>query len=194
MTIPAEALAERLSTIREETCAALLRALATSLNDGAEVEAEPIHRAPDGAVLREGRLDLPRRGDLAVTRDGRTLVRQIESPPAQDFKPFVAFSDTDFSAEIQPFSWDHAVLDMRTAQAQPSWTAFRHWYLEWFQSRPTDLSPELAGAIHRLQGPWRAPGRWRAILDLGSAPTASIAVLIAAISQSGCARLRIGGE
>lgn len=194
MTVPAEALAEKLAGIREMTLAALLEAQADAISDGDEVEPEPIRRDPLGRIRRDGPLRLPSRGDLGVTRGDRTVIRQVESPPGPVFKPFAAFTAPDYSAEIRPFAWNRAVLDMRTKQARPEWTALRHWFLEWFQARPNDLLPELGGALHRLQGPWRAPGRWRAVVDLGSASTNSIPVLIAAISQSGCARLRIGGE
>lgn len=194
MTVPAEDLAEKLSAVREATLAALLEAQAAAISDGAEVEPEPIRRDAQGRVRRDGPLDLPSRGDLGVIRDGRTTIRQIEGPPGPDFKPFTAFAAPDFSAGIRPFAWDRAVLDLRTGQNVPSWTPLRHWFLEWFQARPNDLGPELAGALHRLQGPWRAPGRWRLVLDLGTAPASCIPVLIAAVSQSGCARLRIGGD
>lgn len=194
MTIPAEILAEKLAAIREVTLAALLEAQAEAITEGLEVEPEPIRRDAQGRIRRDGPLKLPSRGDLGVTGNGRTAIRQIEGPPGPVFKPFTAFTAPDFAAEMQPFAWDRAVLDMRTSRAQPSWTALRHWFLEWFQARPNDLSPELCGAVHRLQGPWRAPGRWRAVVDLGSAPASCVAVLIAAVSQSGCTRLRIGGD
>ncbi len=194
MTVPTKDLTERLTLVREATLTALIEAQISAISGGAEVEPEPIRRDAEGRVRRDGPLDLPSRGDLSIIRGGRTVIREIESPPSPTFKSFVAFSAPDFSAEIQPFAWDRAVLDLRIARGQPSWTPLRHWYLEWFQTRPTDLTPEICGAVHRLQGPWRAPGRWRAIVDLGSAPADCIPVLIAAGAQTGCARLRIGSE
>ena len=194
MTISADDLVERLSAVRQPVVAALLEAQANALNNGAEIDPEPIQRDASGAIVRAGPLNLPQRGDLATTRDGRTLIKRVDAPPGPDFKPFPAYNGPDYSAEVHAFAWDHAVLDMRSNQSDPSWTALRHWFLEWFQARPTDLSPELSGAIHGLQGPWRAPGRWRAIVDLGSAPPTCVPGLIAAVAQSGCASMTIGAE
>ena len=194
MTIPAEALSERLSAVREATLTALLEAQANALNAGAEIEAEPVKRSVSGEVRRDGPLDLPARGDLKITHDGRTLIRQVSAAHAPVFEAFQAFANPDFRAVIRPFTWDHAVLEVQSAQSQPSWTPLRHWFLEWFQSRPTELSPDLAGAAHRLDGPWSPPAGWRITVDLGSAPPDCIPALIAAIGQSGCAKLTIGGE
>lgn len=194
MTISADDLVERLSGLRQPVVAALLEAQANALNRGAEIDPEPIQRDASGVIVRSGPLNLPQRGDLATSRDGRTLIHRVETPPGPAFEPFPAYDGPDFSAQIQPFAWDNAVLDMKTNQSQPAWTALRHWFLEWFQARPTELSPELSGAVHSLQGPWRAPGRWRAVVDLGSAPTTCVPGLIAAVSQSGCASIRIGAD
>ena len=194
MTVPAKALGEKLDAIRDATLTALLEAQASALNAGADIDPEPIRRDGRGAIRRDGPLDLPARGDLAVTAGGRTLIRQVEAPSPPDFAPFPAFNSPDFAAEIHPFAWDRAVLILHSAQTQPAWTTLRHWFLEWFQARPNDLSPELAGAVHSLQGPWQGTDHWRAIADLGSAPIGCVAALIAAIGQTGCARLVIGSE
>ena len=194
MTISADDLVERLSGLRQPVVAALLEAQANALNSGAEIDPEPIQRDASGAIVRKGPLNLPQRGDLATSRDGRTVIRRVEAESGPGFKPFPAYNGPDFSAEIHSFAWDHAVLDMRSNQSDPSWTALRHWFLEWFQTRPNDLSPELSGAIHELQGPWRAPGRWRAIVDFGSAPPTCVPGLIAAVAQSGCESIKISAE
>ena len=172
----------------------MLHAQAAAIDAGAEIEAEPIRRDADGQIRRDGPLELPSRGDLGVTREGRTLVRQIEGGAGPDFEPFEAFVSPDFTAAIHPFAWDHAVLEMQGRQDMPNWTPLRHWFLEWFQARPSEISPELAGAVHRLDGPYRGPDGWRATADFGSAPASCIPALIAAVALSGCSMLVIGSD
>ncbi len=191
MTIPAEVLTEHLSAVREATLTVLLEAQAKALNSGAEIEPEPIRRNPAGDIKRDGQLDLPSRGDLRVTRPGRTLIEQYQGGTVPVFRPLQAYANPDFSADLHPFTWDRAVLDIRSEQIQPAWTPLRHWFLEWFQTRPTDLTPDLCGAVHRLDGPHSHPGGWRITVDLGSAPTSCVPAMIAAIGLSGCSRLRI---
>ena len=194
MTVPAEVLAQRLESVREATVTALLRAQAIAIDAGAEIEAEPMRRDAQNRIRRDGPLDLPSRGDLGVTHGGRTLVRQIEGGTGPDFEPFEAFVSPDFAAAIHPFAWDHAVLEMTSRQDTPNWTPLRHWFLEWFQVRPSEISPELSGAVHRLDGPYRGPDDWRATVDFGSAPASCIPALIAAVALSGCSTLVIGSD
>ena len=184
-------LRDLLEPLRAQGVSALLRALAGALERGGEVEAEPVRRDAEGRVAREGTLDLPERGDLAVTRAGRRLVQRVEAPLAASFEPVTLVSEGGFTAVISPFRWEAAELCVESRQARPDWRPLRLWFLEWFQPSFADVAPDLEGCVHRLSGPWRREGCWVLELDLGSAPVAAVPPLLDAVARSGALRLRI---
>lgn len=184
-------LRDLLDPIRSSGVEALLAALASAIEGGGEVEAEPVRQAPGKGIVRTGVLSLPERGDMAVTRGGRRLVRRVEEPVPAPFEPVTFVFDGGFTAVIGPFHWGAAELLVEARQARPDWGPLRLWYLEWFQPRITDVAPDLAGALHRLEGPVETPHGWRIGIDFGSAPVQAASDLIAAILHSGALRLRI---
>jgi hypothetical protein len=194
MSLPDPALSRMIAPLRELAIGAILDALARALEVDADVDPEPELRDAAGAVTRSGPLNLPRRGDLAVTRDGRTLLRRIESEPPPVGKSLVAQRSGGFEAEILPFRWDAAAVTVFSKQEQPNWAPLRRWFLEWFQSRYSDVAPDLYGVVHSLDGPRRVRGGWAFTIDFGSAPAACVIDLIAALARSGAKRMRIGQD
>ena len=188
------ALSRMIEPLRDLSIGAILEALARELEADAEVVPEPELRDAAGKVARSGPLNLPRRGDLAVTRNGRTLMRRIESDPVPGGESLVAQTIDDFEAEIHPFRWDAAILTVFARQEMPNWAPLRRWFLEWFQSRYSEVAPDLYGALHSLDGPRAIPGGWVFTIDFGSAPAACVIDLIGALAESGAARMRIGQE
>ena len=186
------ALSRLIEPLRETAIGAILDELARALEADADVVPEPELRDAAGAVARSGPLNLPRRGDLAVTKDGRTLMRRIEGDPPQVGKSLIAQHSGGFEAEILPFRWDAAELTVFAKQEHPNWAPLRRWFLEWFQSRYSEVAPDLYGAVHSLDGPRRVPGGWAFTIDFGSAPAACVVDLIAALAKSGAERMRIG--
>jgi len=184
-------LAEMLRPIREASLGAMLGTLAEAIDTGAEVEPEPMRRDVDGKVVRSGALSLPERGDLLVRRGTRALPQRIESPEPQPFAPLSFVADGGFTVVVGPFRWFEAAMVIEARQAQPNWTPLRHWALEWLQSRHTDVWPELAGAIHRLDGPVAGRGAWRFTVDFGSAPIEAVTGLVGAVAETGASRLRL---
>jgi hypothetical protein len=75
--------------------------------------------------------------------------------------------------------------------SEPDWGPLRHWFLEWFQSRLSEVAPDLLGAVHSLDGPWRRGQGWAFTVDFGSAPLACLDNLIAALGEAGAARMRL---
>jgi len=185
------ALAALVEPSRERAVATLLEAMAKAIDAGAEVVPEPELRDGAGKIARSGPLSLPRRADLAVTRDGGLRTLQIKSDPAPAGQPMVLASDSGFIAEIAPFRWDAATLTVFMRGADPDWAPLRRWFLEWFQSRLSEVSPDLLGALHGLEGPQRRDRRWIFTLDFGSAPPDCLTHLIAAVAESGAVRLRL---
>jgi hypothetical protein len=194
MSLPDPALSRLIGPLRDLAIGSILEAMARELEAGAEVVPEPELRDAAGKVTRSGPLNLPRRGDLAVTRDGRTLIRRIEGGPVPSGKSLVAMTSDGFESEILPFRWDAAELIVIATQDQPNWAPLRRWFLEWFQSRYSEVAPDLYGAIHSLDGPRRVPGGWAFTVDFGSAPVACVVDLIGALAGSGAKRMRICQE
>jgi len=177
---------------RDRSVGGILEAMASAIDAGAEVQAEPELRDAEGRVRRSGPLELPSRGDLAVTRKARTLVRKVESGPAPAGRSIAIVAGGGFVAEIAPFRWDEATLTVYSKQPEPNWTPLRRWFLEWFQSRHCEVSPELLGAVHSLEGPQRAGHGWTFVADFGSAPVGCLTDLMAALAQSGAVRMQVG--
>ena len=192
MALPAHVLTATLDPIRESTITALLHAQARALDAGADIMAEPIRRDTEGKVARSGELDLPSRGDIAVTMEGRTLIQRVEGRSVPGFEPLEAFIAQDFQAVIGPFRWEDVPVLMSRAAERPNWSPLRLWFLEWFQTRTGGLAPELAGGVHSIEGPKDVLRGWRFHIDLGSAPTDAVIGLLAALSESGCASAEIG--
>lgn len=190
---------------RDAAVGALLEAIAGELGRGAELTPEPELRDASGAVTRSGPLSLPRRADFLVIRNGRRLFRQIEGAPAGEGEdggdtpdrdragdPVALATEDGFVAEMAPFRWDAAQMTVYARQDQPDWAPLRRWFLEWFQTRHSEVAPELFGAVHSLDGPRRNGRGWIFTVDFGSAPVTCLADLISAVASTGAARMRLG--
>ena len=185
-------LADLLDPVRDLTVSGLLEALARRLDEGAEVEHEPMIRDPNGRVIREGALSLPRRGDLLVRRKRTRRVERLETRETLSFAPITLIEPDGFVTDIAPFRWDAARIGAQGAQGAPNWAPLRRWFLEWFQSRYADVAPDLAGCVHSLRGPIAVEGGWEFLADFGSAPVECISDLIGAFVAAGVSNVRIG--
>ncbi len=194
MTAPHLILTRLVEDPRDRSIAAILEAMARALDAGAEVEPEPERRDAAGRVLRSGPLRLPHRADLSLSEGGRMLFCRIESRPGTPGNAAVVNTADGFSAEIQPFRWEAAEVTVLSTQEQPHWTPLRRWFLEWFQTRHTELAPDLVGAVHSIDGPRRVPGGWALTVDFGTAPAACVTELMHALEETGADSMRIGQE
>jgi hypothetical protein len=185
-------LPDLLAPIRDLYVAALLETMAEELNGGAEVDAEPVVRDGEGRIRRRGTLDLPQRHDLRVGRGDRALMRKVPPGAILGFDPVSATLSDIASVSIGPFQWSAVTVHARKAAGKPNWTPLRRWYLEWFQARFGEESPDLLGVVHGLDGPHDDKGGWRFDIDLGSASPACFAAMLEALAQSGCAEIRVG--
>jgi hypothetical protein len=192
MNPPNPGLSRLIEPLRDLSIGGILEALARELETSADVIPEPELRDAAGNVMRGGALNLPSRSDLAVIKDGHTLLRRIESDAVPSGDAVVVLTRSGFEAEFLPFHWDAAKLTVFTDQEQPDWTPLRRWFLEWFQSRYSEVAPDLYGAIHSLDGPRPVPGGWAFTVDFGSVPIACVIDLISALAKSGANRMRIG--
>ncbi len=194
MAMPNLILTRLVEDPRDRSVAAILEAMARAIDAGADVEPEPERRDASGRVIRSGPLRLPRRADLSLAEGGRTLFCRIESRPGGEGNAAVVRTAEGFSAEIHPFRWEAAEMTVLARQEELNWTPLRRWFLEWFQSRHTELAPDLIGAVHSIDGPRRVPGGWTLSIDFGSAPTASVTELVHALAETGADSMRIGQE
>lgn len=185
-------LADVLEPVRDIHVAGLLELMARELTLGADVEAEPVDRGADGRIRRHPPLDLPRRHDLRVAREGRVLTLRAPNHATLRFAPIDhAISDVS-SLRIAPFCWGAVTLLARGAAGAPNWTPVRRWFLEWFQARFGEESPDLLGVAHAVDGPVAEKDGWRFTIDLGSASVAGFLAMVDAFGQTGCAEIRVG--
>ena len=191
MTPPKLGLSRLIGPLRDQSIGGILEALARELESEADVIPEPELRDDAGNVMRGGVLNLPSRGDLEVIRDGHTRLRRVESDAVPGGKTVVVLTGDGFEAEFLPFHWDAAELTVFTNQERPGWGPLRRWFLEWFQSRYSEVAPDLHGVIHSLDGPRQVPGGWAFTIDFGSAPIACVVDLISAVAKSGARRMRV---
>jgi len=166
---PAADLAELPEPLRDQAVGSLLEAMAGALETAAAVVPEPELRDDAGKVLR-----------------------RINGGPAPEGESLVARTSDGLEAEIHAFRWDAAELTLLSRQAAPDWAPLRLWFLEWFQSRFSEVAPDLYGAVHSLDGPEDVPGGYVFILDFGSAPAARITDLITAAAATGADAMRLG--
>lgn len=184
--------ADVLEPVRDLYVSAILETMACELRRGACVDAEPVDRDADGRIRRAGLLRLPARHDLRVARDGRVLMLRVAGEAGLDFRPIAATASDVTQVRIGPFCWGAVEVRARGAAGAPNWTPLRHWFLEMFQARFGEESPDLLGVAHALDGPTQDGDGWRFTVDLGSASVAGLVAMIEALGKSGCADIVIG--
>lgn len=185
-------LAGVLEPVRDLAVGRLLQAMAEELEQGNRVQQEPARRTCSGHVLRNGGLHLPRRDDLSVTDHGRTVVRTVSSRGKLSFDPVRIDGDQGFVAEVRPFRWDAAELSADIGDGVLDVAPIRRWYLEAFQSRFSDLAPDLDGVVHALLGPRRVGRVYVFHCDFGSAPVETVVEMLVAFAQAGARALKVG--
>lgn len=185
-------IADLLEPVRDLYVSELLNGLAEALGSPGEVDAEPVDRDADGRIRRHAPLDLPMRHDLRVCANGRAVMRRIPGRNGLDFSPQTLRIGDFGAARIAPFNWGAADIRIAGAPGVPNWTPIRRWYLEWFQARFGEESPDLLGVVHALGGPVEGGSSWRMTIDFGSASVSCFAALLDAFANTGCAEVRIG--
>lgn len=187
-----EGLAHVLEPVRDLAVGELLDLISGSLEQGLEIRNEPILRDDADRVLREGPLHLPARADLVIRDKGRNRMEQAPSAGTLSFDPVTVNRSDGFSAVIAPFRWSAAQILVEGSGTMLNWTPIRRWYLEAFQTRFTDLSPDLDGTVHALSGPSDTDAGWAFEIDFGSAPAETIAEMLDAFALAGAARVVMG--
>ncbi len=185
-------LSDVLEPVRDIYVSALLESMARELGRGSDIDAEPVDRDVDGRIRRRQPLDLPSRYDLRVTRAGRSLMMRVPAETVLRFAPVSAPISDVAAVRIAPFCWGSTVIHAASAAGRPNWTPVRRWFLEWFQARFGEESPDLLGVAHAIEGPVATGGGWRFTVDLGSASVSGFLAMLEAFGETGCARINVG--
>lgn len=188
----ADHLPDLLTPVRDLYVASILETMAEELSKGSDVDAEPVDRDREGRIRRDGPMHLPSRHDLRIGRGEKAAIRRVPCETGLGFNPVSAPLTEAAAVRISPFTWCQVSIWARGAPGQPNWTPLRLWFLEWFQARFGEESPDLLGVVHRLDGPHDEGGGWRFTVDLGSASVECFAAMLEALGQSGCSEIVVG--
>ena len=160
-----------LSPARDLYLARVLEEIAAASEQDYDCDTDSERREEDGRLARFGPLKLPQRHDIRARRANRTVFYDVQNAQIMRFDPFTYVARLGGEVLISPFQWHDLCVLFALPQRPRDWMPVRRWYLEAFQARFDEASPDFRGTIHSLSGPERAPdGRWRLRLDLGSAP------------------------
>lgn len=184
-----------LTPVRDIFLSRMLEEMAAALDRNHEVQTDVVRREETGGALdRTGPFKLPVRADLATdTRSGRKFY-DIDDDLMVEFDPLVTAMPKGGEVQISPFRWNHLQVDVRIAEDRgPDWQPLRRWYLEGFQPRFDEDTPEFQCVLHRLSGPSGAGPDYRFEIDLGTASVDAIPDLLEALEQCGARRVMLFG-
>jgi hypothetical protein len=173
---------DTLTPVRDIFLSHLLEEMGRALDRNFQVETDPVRREPSGELSKTGPLGLPMRGDFSTTVNGEQSYFDITEELFVEFDPLMVRLDNNAPVSIAPFKWNQLQAIVHTRHGNPNWQPIRRWYLEAFQSRFDEDSPEFHGVIHRISGPEGGPNRWRFEIDLGTANVDVIADMLEALN------------
>ncbi|MBB5515115.1 hypothetical protein FHS89_001125 [Rubricella aquisinus] len=194
MTRTQGVLLDVLTPVRDIFLSRLLEEMASALDKGFECETDVLRRIPSGSVERAGSLNLPERYDLATEVRGDTATFDVTDSLVVRFDPFSLQLGNGANVRISPFQWNdlHVAVELRRG-VTPNWQPIRRWYLEAFQVRFDEDTPEFHGVIHRLTGPEKVGATWVFNLDLGTASVDCLTDLFDALEQCQAANIELFG-
>ncbi|MGB0497324.1 MAG: hypothetical protein ACPGID_03210 [Rubricella sp.] len=193
MTRTQGVLLDILTPVRDIFLSRLLEEMADALERGFECDTDVVRRDERGDLYRSGPLHLPERYDLATDAGRERATFDVEDSLVVRFDPMNLTLSNGAPVTILPFQWNAVVVAVDLEEGKPDWGGVRRWYLENFQSRFDEDTPEFHGAIHRLQGPEGGPRSWRMTLDLGTASVDCLADLLEAFAVMGAQRVSLSG-
>lgn len=194
MTRTQGVLLDVLTPVRDIFLSRLLEEMASALDKGFECETDVLRRNTAGKIERIGALSLPERFDLATEVRGDTATFDVTDSLVIRFDPFDLTLSSGTHVRISPFQWNnlHLVVELQGID-EPDWQPIRHWFLEAFQIRFDEDTPEFHGAIHRLNGPTKVGKAWVFNLDLGTASVDCLTDLFTALEQCNAKAVELSG-
>jgi len=184
-------LSELLGAVRARYIEMLANAAAES-----EAHIEPAFRRADGSLATEGPLDLPCRADIIPTvgpSAGQSV--QVHSGSQLQFEP-LAFRLGETSVSVHPFVWDWAAVEVGGLGEEAATTAFKSWFLEWFDIEDQNDQTEdaLFGVVHFMSDPAQTTQGWVVTVDLGSSPARALEDLLFRMSDAGASQVCVGSQ
>lgn len=166
--------------------------LAQISHPGSKIEV--VRRDDDGAVTRDGVLNLPTRKDIMTHMSGGWVQRDLEfSPPAQ-FEPVSQKIEQSLDVTLFPFCWSDVQVSFETGDDPKRLVRLRMWYLEWFQPRVLGKGAASKGVVHAIHGPERVDDFWTLRIDMGTAPSEALIELFRVLASRGVSMVRVGTE
>lgn len=182
-----------LTPVRDIFLSHLLEEMGKALDRDFEVETDVVRRDDKGELEKSGPLGLPQRADMAMKTGRDRRYFDITDDLFVEFDPLMLRLTNGAPVSIAPFKWNQLQAVVNTKTETPDWQPVRRWYLEAFQSRFDEDSPEFHGVVHRLTGPEGKETSWRFEVDLGTANVDSVADLLEAFSTVDCTKVELFG-
>jgi hypothetical protein len=192
-----ETVGQLLDDIRDRYLKEFRECMAYVKQKGMEVMSEAAFTDEDGALVREGTLNLPMRLDVVGLADG-----EGKDNICVDSITMLSFEPSDFEwtdglpIRLAPFTWD--VCDIRAfgIPETSDWSHLRGWFDHWFDGEDTRQADEqgLFGVIHSVSDPKHEGNATIIQVDFGSAPVEAFEELLDALHDSGATKVEIGHE
>lgn len=194
MSLLSENLEEILAPTRDLYLSRYFRRLAKWRKIGYDVEPEPKIRTMNGAVLRDGVLNLPRRADFGLNGTNGPEYRDVPEICDLVFEPMEFSLSRSATISVHPFCWKSFSVTFDADEDPQRLHLVRQWYLESFQHRRMDEGPDVLGVLHSLNGPTLTDDSWVIDVDMGSAPIADFSRLLDHLVSSGVRNISVGTD
>jgi hypothetical protein len=184
----------QIEEIRNQYLRRFAESCATATNVGESLVIEAAYRGTDGSLAREGKLDLPLRGDIFLVANGQTT-RSL----SVDSEDWPSFAPIDFQAgptqvSLLPFPWDACDLTVSGLAAGTDWAPLKKWFEKWFNVAD-NCQPDEEGfneVVHFMSDPVEAEWKTTVQVDFGSAPVVAFNELLAVFQQLGATSVEVG--
>ncbi len=187
---------ELLTQIRDFYLRHLREAMAEVRRDPeAKLIVEPVLRNAEGEVVSEGVLNLPKRADIVVIRNGQVSDSyQVTAAHELALKPFTFPWTGGASITVGPFRWEDCQFRLPDLGPKANFKPLADWFLAWFdQDDERGLYySDLQGVVHCLTDPKFDDGTATFSIDFGSAPAEVFEYLLDALEQLGAKTVQIG--
>ena len=147
-----------------------------------------------GDPVTEGTLDVPTRGDLAMSVGG-----QVTSSVYVDTERMLSFKSIRFvwhgkmNVQVLPFQWNFCPVFVEGLVGEPDWTPVEKWFARWFRiGDERGCGPPWLGVVHYLSDLSIDEARYRMEVDFGSAPVAALEGLLDALREVGATTVVLG--
>lgn len=158
---------------------------------------EAAFRDERGALVGDGTLSLPLRGDVFAVADGQPSESlRVDSESMLSFEPVTFSWGSGLAVRVAPFQWDACDVRATGISSPADWSRLRDWFATWFDGEDTRQPDEqgLSGVVHFLSDPMHDGSAATFQVDFGSAPVEAFEELLDALRNSGATEIEIGHD